>query len=389
MPAPGFDLGVPLPPIEDPKGELEKLYTRFARLVRKRLDDRVRIAVYGDSNMTRDYISGEMRRVLQGRYGDGGHGYVAIGKPWPWYTHQDVEHGIEPKAWRSHAVSTHAVLDDAYGFAGIAAQSISNGARAWVSTKAGAPVGNQASRVDVLYLMHPRGGRLEVRIDDQSRAKLETRAKELAVGFSRFDVPDGPHKVQLRGDLGARPLGIVLERDVPGVVVDSLGVGGAKINHFARIHEATARAALEKRGYDLVMVLTGATEDDAEPHDAALGKFIDRHRAALPNAACLVMSPPDFDYGTLKHPRKSFRIVGLGRRKHAIALAKGCAFWDFHAAMGGDLSMARFAEHQLAWGDMAHLNDAGGAVMARRFLQALWADFGRWAAAHPNAGCEV
>lgn len=382
--------GVPIPGIEDPRGALAPFYDRFARLLRGAAEDHVRIAVYGDSNMTRDYISGEMRRVLQKRHGDGGHGYVAIGKPWTWYDHLDVEHGIEPKAWRSLAVSTHAVLDDSYGFAGIAAQSISDGARAWVHTAgAGAPVGTRASRVDVFYLLQPRGGTFSVRADGKDLATLETAASELGLGYRRFELEDGPHRVLFSANLGARLLGVALERGTPGVVVDSLGVGGVKIEQLARMREEIAAPALERRGYDLVIVLTGATEDDTDRHDVALRKFLALHRRALPGAACLVMSPPDFANGSAKAPRPSKRIVRLGRRKRTVALETGCAFWDFHAAMGGELSIARFALRGLAWADLAHLTESGGALMARRFLGALSRDFRAWAAEHTDAGCDA
>jgi hypothetical protein len=384
------ELDVPIPPIEDPKHALAPFFERLARSLRGSLDDHVRIALYGDSNMTRDHISGELRRVLQARHGDGGHGYVAIGKPWSWYEHMDVEHGLEPKAWRSFAVSTHAVIDDSYGFAGIAAQSISNGARAWVNTaKQGAPVGTRASRFDLYWLMHPRGGEVEVRADGKSLATIETSAAELALGHRRFELEDGPHRLVFAAEIGTRLLGVALERSEPGIVVDSLGVGGAKIGQLARMRDDIARAALTQRSYDLVMVLTGATEDDADSHDPALEKFIARHRGALPNASCLVMSPPDFANGTARAPRPSKRIVRLGKRKRRVALEAGCAFWDFHGAMGGELSIVRFASRGLALPDLAHLSDKGGALMARRFSHALYAELARHLAAHPQAGCEV
>jgi hypothetical protein len=390
MPVPTPEIDAPIPPIESGAQGLARFYERLARLIRGKLDDHVRIALYGDSNMTRDYISGELRRVLQARHGDGGHGYVAIGKPWSWYEHMDVEHGLEPKAWRSFAVSTHAVIDDSYGFGGIAAQSISDGARAWVHTaKPGAPVGTRASRFDVYWLMQPKGGRFEVRADGESLAQIATSAPDFALGHRRFELEDAPHRVLFAANVGARLFGVVLERSEPGIVVDSLGVGGAKIGQLARMRDEIATAALAKRGYDLVMVLTGATEDDADSHDPALEKFIDRHRRALPESSCLVMSPPDFAYGSARSPRPSKRIGRLGRRKQRIALERGCAFWDFHAAMGGELSIARFAGRGLAWPDLAHLNDAGGALMARRFLHALWRDFAAYVAREPNAGCTL
>src|SRR5262249_27239268 len=85
-------VGVPLPPIVDATGlVMGPFYERLARLARGRADDHVRIAVYGDSNLTMDWITGRMRRQLQARYGDAGHGFIALGRPWSHYKHMDVD----------------------------------------------------------------------------------------------------------------------------------------------------------------------------------------------------------------------------------------------------------------------------------------------------------
>jgi hypothetical protein len=382
-------LDVPIPPIEDPSGQaLAAFYARLEALLRRQADEPVRMAVYGDSNLTEDLLTSEMRRVLQQRYGDAGHGYVAIGKPWAWYTHRDVQHGLERKAWKSYAVSTDPAPDQCYGFAGIAAQSRANGARAWVATaEAGAPVGRTASRADIFFLRQPRGGRVEVQVDTETLASIDTAAPELSAGFRRIEFEDGPHRIRFVAKWRVRLFGVALERDGPGIVIDSLGVGGANEKLLARMRESVAREALTHRPYDLVVFLTGATEDVGRAHEQALRRRIQLHQQVLPHASLLVMSPPDFANGNLRRPRPSQRIVRLGRDKRRIAQETGCAFWDFHGAMGGKLSIARFAMHNMAQYDLAHLNARGAAYMARRFLVALLQDFARRRQAELGEAC--
>jgi hypothetical protein len=93
---------VPLPAIVDDSSDLAPFYERLARLARGKAKDHVRIAVYGDSNMTMDFITGQMRRLFQAKFGDGGHGYVAMARPWGWYRHWVVEdlHLDGPRARR-------------------------------------------------------------------------------------------------------------------------------------------------------------------------------------------------------------------------------------------------------------------------------------------------
>jgi hypothetical protein len=51
-----------------------------------------------------------MRRILQTKYGDGGHGFVAAGRPWGWYLHQDVRHDAHG-AWTAYDCSTDKASD--------------------------------------------------------------------------------------------------------------------------------------------------------------------------------------------------------------------------------------------------------------------------------------
>jgi GDSL-like Lipase/Acylhydrolase family len=380
----------PVPDIEDPSNQaLGPLFERLATLLRGEAKDHVRFAMYGDSNMTKDFITGEMRRTLQKRYGDAGHGYLAAGQPWTWYKHMDVEHWIEPRGWKSYAVSTHSVPDHAYGFAGIAAESTSIRARIRMTTApAGAPVGTKVSRLQLFYLQRPHGSPFDVLVDGAKLGTVQTASDSLRTGMQWFDMDDGPHSIEFKaGGPNVRLFGAALERTRPGIVVDSLGVGGATVNLLDRMNRDIARTALQQRKYDLVMILTGGTEDDNDAHDAALEQFIALHREALPNASILILSPIDFAYGGRAHPKPARRIGRLAVRKRRVALDHGCAYWDFYAAMGGEMSIVTFASHRLAWNDLVHLTESGGAFMGRRIVHVLWKAFARYVEDHPRAGC--
>ena len=52
----------------------------------------VRISHYGDSPITGDMITSTVRRKLQLQFGDAGHGFVLLAKPWGWYQHLGVKH---------------------------------------------------------------------------------------------------------------------------------------------------------------------------------------------------------------------------------------------------------------------------------------------------------
>ncbi|MDF2694141.1 MAG: putative periplasmic protein, partial [Labilithrix sp.] len=124
----------PVPEIEDKSHSLAPLFDRLAEIERGAGKRPLRIGIYGDSNLTSDFLPGHLRRVLQARYGDAGHGWVSLSKPWGSYRHEDVTHAGFWPMFKLYAPTTHLVGDRQYGFANMAAQSSEIGAAAWAAT---------------------------------------------------------------------------------------------------------------------------------------------------------------------------------------------------------------------------------------------------------------
>ena len=61
--------------IDDP-GALEKFFAKLVRVEQKEPGAIARIVYYGDSIVASDFITGKLRRLLQDRFGDAGHGYA-------------------------------------------------------------------------------------------------------------------------------------------------------------------------------------------------------------------------------------------------------------------------------------------------------------------------
>ena len=58
---------------------------------------------YGDSPVTADSITADVRSLLQQHFGDAGHGFVLIAKPWAWYGHRGVD--VQGKGWHIEAAT--------------------------------------------------------------------------------------------------------------------------------------------------------------------------------------------------------------------------------------------------------------------------------------------
>ena len=339
--------------------------------------------------MTMDYITGAMRRMVQKKLGDGGHGYVALARPWGWYRHLDVHHDIKQSAWREIATSTDLIGDGNYGFANIAAESSDIGAWASVGTADdGAPIGTKVDKVDIYYLKRPQGGDFTIKIDGKADRVISTASKDVEAAFEHLDLGDGPHKVEcvVKGNGKVRLYGASMERGAPSVIVDSLGTGALNYEQMDRVKDATRVPQLAHRKYDLVVFLLGTNLFAPAWHEKWMKDVIESFRKATPGLPILVLSPPDIE---LHQDSKESdpRIIKLSIQLKEIAGRHDAAFWDFREAMGGNMSMMRFAKMGLAQWDLVHLKMSGGGMMGERTAHAIFKGFAGYLEKHPEAGC--
>ncbi|CAN5684245.1 hypothetical protein BH09MYX1_BH09MYX1_23220 [soil metagenome] len=383
-------VSAPIGAIVDEGHAMDPFYARLARLVRGTAKDHVRIAVYGDSNMTMDFITGAMRRMLQAKFGDGGHGYVALARPWAWYRHFDVKMELSETTWRKIATSTNQVSDGNYGFANIASESSTGGAWAWAANAGDSqPIGKTFSKVDVFYMKGPMRGNFAIKIDGTKVRDVVTGSAQATAAFEHFDLPDGEHKVEcvVTGGSPVRLFGASLERDTPSIIVDSLGTGALNYEQMTHVSTQSRDPMLQRRKYDLIVFLIGTNLFAPAYHEIWMQKVIDGMAAAVPNTPILILSPPDIELQSTD-THSDPRIVKLEKQLGDIAQRHRWAFWDFRAAMGGDMSMIHFAKMGLANWDLVHLTKDGGAAMGQRLGHVLFNGFDGWVKAHPEGGCD-
>lgn len=367
---------------------LASFYEALARLERGKLGEPLRIAVHGDSNLTKDGLTGELRRVLQGRYGDAGHGFMPAVRAWGWYRHQNVLHDNDAW-WRALAISAPRSPDLGYGISGIAAVCRSPGGRTWFATAPeGSPVGQKVSRIGVYFRKTPGGGRFDVIIDGKPVDNVDTEAESVASGERVYPVPDASHRLDLLTTSGGetRILGVTFERDVPGVVIDTFGVGGSYFQALTLDDHDLSRQMAVQRKHNLVIYWLGANPHYARQYSRDVKIVVDERRKAEPDLPILIMSPPDTATQGKDSP-SSPNSPMIVREMRAAAEANATAFWPMRDAQGGEGGGGRFLRYGLAV-DKQHLSPEGSALMARMLLHELWNDYHRYLASHPRAGCD-
>jgi lysophospholipase L1-like esterase len=375
----------------DETGAMDAFYKRLAATIRGEKGAVTRILHYGDSVIASDYVSGTMRRRMQERFGDAGHGFITTANPWDWYFHNDVSHHAS-EGWEMSRITGPLTRDGMYGLGG-ASFHTSGVASATFGTVSRGDYGRKVSRFDVYYLEQPGGGDFQMEVKGQQPVRISTKGPVKVSRKASVTVPDGEASMTVRalgwGDV--RMFGTVLERDVPGVVYDALGSLGGRALLWEQMNADHWKEQMTLRDPALVVLQYGTNESEMGYVNEAqytkwMDDLIDKVRAAAPNASILVAAPPDRaekgDDGRLHSMKTLLKIVALEEK---IAKDEHVAFWSTFEAMGGKDSMARWVHKGLAGSDLTHPSPEGAIILGDLFFKSLVTGYDAWASRNKDA----
>lgn len=405
--------------LEDPTGQMAPFYQSLAS------GGRIVIDEFGDSHTAGDRLTGRLRSVLQGKYGDAGRGFVLPGRPRiKWYELTDVRYATEGD-WRADQGGKHGTKEP-YGLAGVRSYADRKSAEVWIETCPDCTSGHAVGSFEIYYLRQKGGGVLEAKVDDGDWQRIHTglgkdEGEDPIPDYLTIPVTDGEHKLTLRphGDSEVDVFGIAMERAQPGVVVDALGIVGLQMSHLWSWDWNVIGPQLAHRGPSLVILQYGTNEVD-DP-DLDLDRFerryvelLGRVKEAVPGAAVLVLGPPDLGKRELskkecdklarsierrnrrrshghRHdppelmpetcsfttPQKLLDVIDAERK---AANEAGVAFFDSFTAMGGAGVMETMiaADPPLAYGDHTHFTGKGYAVWGDLLLDDLMRGYASW-----------
>jgi lysophospholipase L1-like esterase len=366
------------PTFDDRNGGLDHFYAALWRTERGAPLAITRIVHYGDSPTTADLITGDARQLLQKRFGDAGHGFTLIGKPWAWYGHRGVE--LSSHGWQMDPGTRWDMRNGLFGLGGVVFSG-RTGAYSRVTLR-----DPNQSRLEVWFLRQPDGGSISISSGDRPIGSISTDAPARAAGFARFELPPGTGTLDFTAEGSVRLFGITLEKRRTGVVYDSLGLNGASVSVPALIfNESHWAEQLRHRNPDLLVLNYGTNESGfpgflTSGYEQELREAIRRVRAALPDASILVMSPMDRGQnngGEIETLPTIPRIVNIQRR---IAAELHCGFFNTFEAMGGAGTMARWyaSQPQLVSADFIHPTPAGARIVATAFVRELTSGLNRY-----------
>ncbi|MHA6192853.1 SGNH/GDSL hydrolase family protein [Pseudomonas wadenswilerensis] len=321
----------------------------------------VNVVQLGDSHTAADLFTGELRRLLQKDYGDGGIGLVTAA-PVPGTRYEQVLLKATEAQWK--LVSARNQQSDQFPLGGYLA--LPQVEKASVRIEARQP-DEQRYRVSALYQAAQNASL------DAHDGQNPDRRLLLAATAGQWRFSPLLNNVQLPLELavqGAPGLGLggwfVQGQKNAGVTLSALGINGAQLTVTDK-WQAGWQETLKSLRPDLLILAYGTNEAFDPGFDLAqyrehLGRIVGDLRRQLPRAVIVLAGPPDSirqRHAQGCAARVPAVLVDIVEAQREVAKANAALYWDWQGFMGGPCSIEQWQASGLAQGDLIHLTAEG------------------------------
>ncbi|MEP7127036.1 MAG: GDSL-type esterase/lipase family protein, partial [Byssovorax sp.] len=318
----------------------------------------------GDSHGASDFWSGALRTALQKRFGNGGPGYLTVGHKG--YRHDGVKMELGGK-WRPRPKGASTVIpsgDGIFGLGGFLMIGQEGSPREVFKLPTQDPPLPAALSWDLCYKPATKKDSIEIKVDGVTVATVPKAGEARgALHHTLFESKKADSTVSVVASAGFPEVcGMVVEADPsasPGVVLDTLGINGARLATPLAWDQAAWVAELSRRAPALVVLEYGTNESgdykiDPAVYIANLTQLMARVHQASAKTDCLVLAPTDRADTRERTPLVRDALLGAAK-------AVGCGFWDTYNEMGGKGSILawRAENPPKAAGDGVHLTMKG------------------------------
>lgn len=356
---------------------LDPFFSALDGLRSGRATSRETIAAFGNSLIAGDRIVDIVREELVRVFGNGGRGLLLVDRIADYGPR--LRTGVSAQGWSVYTVGDIKRSPWPFGLSGVAHVSSTPRARSRFTLK--------GETQGTLFWVDNGAGPIDLLLDGEPLLRTTPEGS----GHSRrtdFTLPADAAALELIAHKkGTAIHGLVLDRQGPGLVLDTLGVPAADASLFLLAEEEMMAQQLTARSPALVVIMLGGNEvkrlqwgkSTREKVERDLHLFIQRIKRASPASACLLVGPLDAVLGPkssrpFQQREDLLEVIELERK---IALAEGCSFFDMFTAMGGTGSLQRFNARGLLHDDLVHPRGKGldviGALLSSALLTA-WSE---------------
>ena len=348
----------------------EKLYA-----LRSGNDVKVNIIHIGDSHIQADFLTEVVRKNLQREFGNAGRGLIVPAK---------IAGTNEPLNFRTSSAFTwnakrivHPAKSLPIGIGAITVNTLEPGATFAVKMN-DAATDYSFNTVTLFYDDGIHSFNFSLQDSLAQELALITSAKEKEpVNYATVNL--GSHYKELSfktlkqedSQRSATIYGLSLENGNSGVLYHSIGVNGAKYEHY----NAASLFAKQTKilNPDLIIISLGTNESVEYPHiNKKFFEQISRLVSSLalenPGAAFILITPPD---AFLRKTRTNPGIETVRMEIVRYAVENGLAFWDMYKVNGGKSSAAEWKLRGLLRPDGIHFSREGYAHQGNLLYQAI------------------
>ena len=404
-----------------PVCNMERLSSVFAKLAtaRRGRGPAVHILQIGDSHTAGDAVTGAWRDLLQARYGAGGRGVLAPGKPYDGYITRGVTATMST-GWTIGATfgKNAAAPRPMLGVSGFS--MVSNRPDATMTLRAD----NSAAMFDRFVLCAiagPNAGGVTVSFDGAEPSRLDFTTPDIRPLCRSITTETSHASVGIDAEFPGLTLTswATFRGGNGGVVLSNVGVVGSQLQHFSRTDDTVISEEMNAYMPDMIVLAFGTNEGfspkfDALAYETTLRSQVARLQHLSSGVPILLLGAPDaltrnaalrgnapglpleceavpaflaaptVPSDAMIQPLPSNAnaapkgplfappaLADVRRIQRQVAGDMGLAYWDWQARMGGPCTARDWVQRPvpLMRGDYVHFKSGGGQEIAR-LLQA-------------------
>jgi lysophospholipase L1-like esterase len=348
----------------------EKLYA-----LRAGSEVKVNIIHIGDSHIQADFLTEVVRKNLQREFGNAGRGLIVPAKIAG--TNEPLNFKTSSAfSWNSKRV-VHPAKPLPIGIGAITVNTLEPGATFAVKMN-DAAIDYSFNTVTLFYDegLHSFNFSLQDSLSQELALIAPVKEKE-PVNYATVNLGSLYRQISFKtmkkedAQRSATVFGLSLENGNPGVLYHSIGVNGAKYEHY----NAASLFAKQTKilNPDLIIISLGTNESVEYPYvnknfSAQISRLVSSLAFENPAAAFILITPPDaFLRKTRANP--GIETVRMEIVRHAVE--NGLAFWDMYKVNGGKSSAAEWRLRGLLRPDGIHFSREGYAHQGNLLYEAI------------------
>jgi lysophospholipase L1-like esterase len=265
------------------------------RLIKRRLS----ILHIGDSHTSADFFTGEIRRLLQARYGQGGTGYMTAGHPHIGVRSSTVKIAAS-SGWSYRSLQRPDASSDKFWLSGY--DSVATAPGQTMSFIPDRPI--SFDLIEIEAVRQPGGGSVDISVNGslQTHSDLASdHVEPVVIRISPDAMQTALHEISVTttapGEVIIASVSVYKDR---GLTYNSVGYVGATIGVLNKLSDETLASDLKRINPQIVVLSFGTNEAaneklDLGDYSKSYEKTVKRIKGSLPSAIIVVVSPPDFN----------------------------------------------------------------------------------------------